>query len=145
MAFSGMSSNGARGRGRWRGGGSMSEMNVVPLVDVMLVLLIIFMVTASAMEFGLEIEVPKVKQSSRSLEDAAVVTIGKSGDSYVKDQKVNIALLVTEIRKQYKDPKTVYVRADKSVRWDVVAQVVSALGQGKLAVSMVTKSETIGK
>jgi biopolymer transport protein ExbD len=145
MAFSGMSSNGARGRGRWRGGSSMSEMNVVPLVDVMLVLLIIFMVTASAMEFGLEIEVPKVKQSSRSLEDAPVVSISKSGTTYIKDKPVNIALLVAEIRKQYKDPKTVYVNADKSVRWDVVAQVISALGQGKLAVSALTKTESIGK
>ena len=70
MAFSGMGSNGARGRGRWRSSGSMSEMNVVPLVDVMLVLLIIFMVTASAMEFGLEIQVPKVKSASRSVQDA---------------------------------------------------------------------------
>ena len=145
MAFSGMSSNGARGRGRWRGGSSMSEMNVVPLVDVMLVLLIIFMVTASAMEFGLEIEVPSVKGSTRSLEDAAVVSIGKSGTTYIKDRPININMLVAEVRKQYKDPKNVYVRADKSVRWDVVAQVVSALGQGKLAVNMVTKTETIGK
>ncbi|MEO5922616.1 MAG: biopolymer transporter ExbD [Bryobacteraceae bacterium] len=145
MAFSGMSSSGARGRGRWRGGGSMSEMNVVPLVDVMLVLLIIFMVTASAMEFGLEIEVPKVKGSSRSLEDAAVVSIGKSGNIFVKDKPISINLLVGEIRRQYKDPTTVYVRADKSVRWDLVAQVLSTLGQAKLAVNAVTKTETIGK
>ncbi len=132
MAFSGMSSNGARGRGRWRGGGSMSEMNVVPLVDVMLVLLIIFMVTASAMEFGLEIEVPKVKQSSRTLEDAPVVSIGKSKTTYVRDKPVNISLLVAEIHKQYKDPKNVYVRADKSVPWDVVAQTVSRWAKASL-------------
>ena len=75
MAFSGMGSGGGRGRGRWRSGGSLSEMNVVPLVDVVLVLLIIFMVTASAMEFGLEIDVPKVKTASRSVEDAPVVSI----------------------------------------------------------------------
>jgi biopolymer transport protein TolR len=145
MAFSGMSSNGARGRGRWRGGASMSEMNVVPLVDVVLVLLIIFMVTASAMEFGLEIQVPAVKQSSRSLEDAPVVSIGKSGTFYIKDQPVNINSLVSEIRRQNKNAKTVYVRADKSVRWDQVAQVLSTLGQAKFAVNAVTKTETIGK
>ena len=145
MAFSGMSSNGARGRGRWRGGASMSEMNVVPLVDVVLVLLIIFMVTASAMEFGLEIQVPTVKQSSRSLEDAPVVQIGKSGTIYLKDKPVNINSLASEVLRQYKGAKNVYVRADKSVRWESVAQVLSALGQAKLAVNAVTKTESIGK
>ncbi len=145
MAFSGMSSNGARGRGRWRGGASMSEMNVVPLVDVVLVLLIIFMVTASAMEFGLEIQVPAVKQSSRSLEDAPVVQIGKSGTIFLKDKPVNINVLASEVLRQYKGAKNVYVRADKSVRWESVAQVLSALGQAKLAVNAVTKTESIGK
>ena len=145
MAFSGMSSNGARGRGRWRGGASMSEMNVVPLVDVVLVLLIIFMVTASAMEFGLEIQVPTVKQSSRSLEDAPVVQIGKSGTIFLKDKPVNINMLASEVLRQYKGVKNVYVRADKSVRWESVAQVLSALGQAKLAVNAVTKTESIGK
>ncbi len=145
MAFSGMSSNSARGRGRWRGGSSMSEMNVVPLVDVVLVLLIIFMVTASAMEFGHDIQVPNVKQSSSSLEDAPIIEIGKSGDIYIKTQKVNINSLASEIQSQYKNAKNVYVRADKSVRWDAVAQVLSALGPSKLGVKMVTKSENIGK
>ncbi len=143
MAFSGMSSSGARGRGRWRGGGSMSEMNVVPLVDVMLVLLIIFMVTASAMEFGLEIEVPKVKGSTRGLEDLPVVQIDKNSTIHLKGKPVNMNSLVREIRDQYKDPKAVYVRADKSVRWEIVAQVLSTLGQAKLAVNAVTKTETI--
>ena len=145
MAFSGMSSNGARGRGRWRGGASMSEMNVVPLVDVVLVLLIIFMVTASAMEFGLEIQVPNVKSSSRSLEDAPVVSIGKSGTIYIQSKPVNINDLGKEIRRQYKDPKNVYVRADKNNKWDLVAQVLSALGKEKFSVLAVTKSESIGK
>jgi biopolymer transport protein TolR len=143
MAFSGMTSNGARGRGRWRGGASMSEMNVVPLVDVVLVLLIIFMVTASAMEFGLKIEVPTVKQSSSSVEDAAVVLIDNEARTYIKRKPVNINDLAKEIRLQYKNPKSVYLRADKSVSWGEVAQVLSALGQAKLAVSAVTKAETV--
>lgn len=64
MAFStqnGMSSP----RGRRGGMASMAEINIVPLVDVVLVLLVIFMLTAHVMEFGLEIEVPKVKQVRR--------------------------------------------------------------------------------
>src|SRR5437899_2204340 len=68
MAFSGVGSNGGRGgRGRWRSQvGGLAEMNVVPLVDVVLVLLIIFMVTARVMEFGLNIDVPQVKQARDS-------------------------------------------------------------------------------
>jgi biopolymer transport protein ExbD len=143
MAFSGMSSNGARGRGRWRGGASLSEMNVVPLVDVVLVLLIIFMVTASAMEFGLKIEVPTVKGSSTSVEDAAIVEIDNNGATFIKRKPVNLNNLAAEVLRSYKNPKNVYVRADKSVRWEQVAQVVSVLGRAKLAVSMVTKSENV--
>ena len=145
MAFSGMSSNGARGRGRWRGGASMSEMNVVPLVDVVLVLLIIFMVTASAMEFGLDIQVPNVKSSSTSLEDAPVVQIGKSGTLYLQQKEVNINDLAKEVVRQNKKATAVYVRADKSVDWELVANVLSALGKSKLSVKAVTKSETINK
>jgi biopolymer transport protein ExbD len=144
MAFSGMSSNSARGRGR-RGGASLSEMNVVPLVDVMLVLLIIFMVTASAMEFGLEIQVPAVKQSTGTLEDAPVILISKKGETFLRDKPVNINLMGSEIRRQYKNAKNVYVKADKEVRWDVVAQVLSALGKEKLTVNAVTKAEDIRK
>ena len=59
MAFS-VGNGGSSGRGRFRGTTTLSEMNVVPLVDVVLVLLIIFMLTAHVMEFGLEVEVPKV-------------------------------------------------------------------------------------
>lgn len=143
MAFSGMSSNGARGRQRWRGGASMSEMNVVPLVDVVLVLLIIFMVTASAMEFGIKIDVPTVKQSSSSVEDAAVVLIDEEARTYIKGKPVNINQLAAEVQRQYKNSKSVYVRADKSVNWGEVAQVVSALGKAKLAVAMVTKAENV--
>jgi biopolymer transport protein ExbD/biopolymer transport protein TolR len=124
---------------------ALAEINVVPLVDVMLVLLIIFMVTASAMEFGLEIEVPKVKGGTTGLEDAPVVMIDKGGTLHLKDRPVNINVLVAEIRKRYKDPKSVYVRADKSVQWDVVAKVMSILGHAKLNVNAVTQTETIGK
>ena len=80
MAFSGMGSNGGRGgRGRWRSQvGVLAEMNVVPLVDVVLVLLIIFMVTASVMEFGLNIDVPQVKQVRDTAEEHPVIGIARS-------------------------------------------------------------------
>jgi biopolymer transport protein ExbD len=145
MAFSGMSSNGARGRGRWRGGGSLSEMNVVPLVDVVLVLLVIFMVTASAMEFGLEIEVPTVKTVSKTLSDGPVVQISNKGTLYLADKPTNINVLAEEIKRQYPDAKDVIVRADKNNKVELYVQVLAAVGETKLAVKLVSKAEDIRK
>src|SRR6516165_667173 len=116
MAFSGLGSNGTRRRGRSRTAGSMSEMNVVPLVDVMLVLLIIFMVTASAMEFGIEIQVPKVKRASQSVQDAPIVQIARDGKTYLKEKPTNVNQLGAAIKQQYRDAKDVYLRSDKNVR-----------------------------
>ena len=144
MAFSGMSSNGARGRGR-RGGASLSEMNVVPLVDVVLVLLIIFMVTASAMEFGLEIDVPKVKSTSRTIPDGPVVEISNKGETYLKGKPTNINTLAREIKELFPDAKDVIIRSDKSLRVEQFFQVVAAMGEAKLNVKIVAKAEDIKK
>jgi biopolymer transport protein ExbD len=141
MAFStGGSSNGF-GRGRFRGTGTLSEINVVPLVDVVLVLLIIFMLTAHVMEFGLEVDVPKVKQTRDKIEDLPVVTITRDGESFLNDKSTNINILGEEIHKRFGNPKSVYLRADKGTTWDPIAQVISALGTAKLAVNVVTQPE----
>src|SRR5512146_1172313 len=131
MAFSGMGSNGGRGgRGRWRNQvGVLSEMNVVPLVDVVLVLLIIFMVTASVMDFGLNIDVPKVKQVKDTTEEHPVITLAQNGTTYLNDKRVNINNLRNEVQRQFPGQKDVYVRADKGVTWDNLAQVVSAVDE----------------
>jgi len=139
MAFS-LGGNGSRSR--FRGGGTMSEMNVVPLVDVVLVLLIIFMITAQAMEFGLEIEVPKVTEEKSASEDLPVVSVTKNGDVYLSDQPVNINLLADEIRKKYpKSSSAAYLRADKSTPWEAAVQVVNVLGAAKIDVRVVTKAD----
>ena len=141
MAFSmGNSSAGLR-RGRFRGTSSLSEINIVPLVDVVLVLLIIFMLTAHVMEFGLQVEVPRVKPVKENVEDLPVVTITRDGASYLSDKPVNIHLLASEIRQRYHNAKAVYVRADKGTPWDPIAQVIATLGEEKLAVNMVTQPE----
>ncbi len=73
MAFSmNGSNNGGFGRSRFRGTGTLSEINVVPLVDVVLVLLIIFMLTAHVMEFGMEIDVPKTKLARDTAQELPV-------------------------------------------------------------------------
>jgi biopolymer transport protein ExbD len=141
MAFSMQNGgNGLRGR-RFRGVGALSEMNVVPLVDVVLVLLIIFMLTAHMMEFGLEVEVPKVKQVRNSAEELPVVTVSRDSELYLGEKTVNINLLADEVRKQYPQATAVYVRADKATTWDPIAQVISALGEQKLDVRVVTQPE----
>ena len=144
MAFSGMGSSGSSGRGRFRSSGVMSEMNVVPLVDVVLVLLIIFMVTASAMEYGLEIDVPKVKETSTAIPDSPVIVAIARGDKLLLDDKpVNINQLAKLIKQRYPNAKDVYLRADKSTSWEVVAKVFSVVGQAKYNVKALTKPEDV--
>ncbi len=143
MAFS--IPNGGPGNGGRRRYGTMaalSEMNVIPLVDVVLVLLIIFMLTAHVMEFGLEVEVPKVKQVRDSAQELPVVTITRDGDLYLADKPVNINVLAEEIRNKYgKAGNAVYVRADKGTVWEPMAHVISELGEAKIDVRMVTQPE----
>lgn len=140
MAFSLNSSSGLR-RGRSRGTPSLAEINIVPLVDVVLVLLIIFMLTAHVMEFGLQVEVPKVKPVKENVQDLPVVSISREGTSYLNEKPVNVNLLADEIHKRYHNATSVYVRADRRVPWDQVAQVVATLGEAKLAVNVVTQPE----
>ncbi len=140
MAFSLNSSSGLR-RGRSRGTPSLAEINIVPLVDVVLVLLIIFMLTAHVMEFGLQVDVPKVKPAKENVQDLPVVQISKEGTSYLNDKPVNIHLLAEEIAKRYHNATSVYVRADRRVQWDQVAQVIATLGEAKLTVNAVTQPE----
>ncbi|MBZ5677141.1 MAG: biopolymer transporter ExbD [Acidobacteriia bacterium] len=140
MAFSGMGSGGGRGRGRWRSQvGVLSEMNVVPLVDVVLVLLIIFMVTASVMEFGLNIDVPQVKQVRDTNEEHPVVSVGKDGTTKLNDKLVNINNLGKEVKRQFPGQSDVYVRADTNLIWGNLAQIISALDEAGLKQKLVMK------
>ena len=143
MAFSMSNSlNGGR-RSRFRGTASLAEINIVPLVDVVLVLLIIFMLTAHVMEFGLEIDVPKVKQVKESVQELPVISIAKDGLTKLNDKDVNINLMADEIHRRFHNATAVYVRADGHTPWDVVAQVVAALGEAKFSVNMVTQPEDL--
>ena len=116
----------------------MSEINIVPLVDVVLVLLIIFMITANVMEFGLDIQVPQVRRVQNTAQDLPVVSISKTGESFLNERPVNINLLPGEIRRRFRGATSVYVRADKETPWDPIAQVVAELGDNKYEVKMVT-------
>ena len=117
---------------------ALSEINVVPLVDVVLVLLIIFMITANVMEFGLDIQVPTVKRVQNTAQDLPVVSITKNGESFLNDKPVNINLLAQGVRQRFHGATAVYVRADKETPWDPIAQIVAELGEAKFEVKMVT-------
>lgn len=135
---------GGIGRNRRRGHmGTLSEINVTPFVDVVLVLLIIFMLTAHVMEFGLEVDVPKVRGVTKeSNQDLPVVSILKDGELYLNDKPVNnINRLKAEIQQRFGTTKAVYVKADKETIWEIIAQVVAELGVGGFQVNMVTQPD----
>jgi biopolymer transport protein TolR len=140
MAFSMGGSNGGM-RGRRFGGSTLSEINVVPLVDVVLVLLIIFMLTAQAMEYGLDVQVPETKiPPIKKIEDLPIVQLSRSGKLYLTDKPVNnINLLGAEIQKRYKGAKAVYLRADKEAKWELIANVFATLGDAHYEVKAVTR------
>ena len=133
--------SGGRGRGRFQGSGMLSEINVTPFVDVLLVLLIIFMLTAHVMESGIEVDVPEVKTTKDTTKDLPVVTITKEPELYLGDKPVNINELAGAVVKQYGKGQTVYVRADKQTSFETVAAVLAELGAAKINVSVVTKPE----
>lgn len=135
--------NGGNGssRRRFHGSPALSEINVTPFVDVVLVLLIIFMLTAHVMEFGIEVDVPKVNQVKDSAQELPVVNITRDARLYLNDKEVNINNLPAELRNRFAGAKSVYLRADKDTVWDPIAQVMSALGEAKLGVNVVTQPE----
>lgn len=146
MAFSmsngGGTSGGGFGSRRHRGGGSISEINVTPFVDVVLVLLIIFMITAHVMEFGLEVDVPKTRMVKDTPQEMPVVSIPKDGTSWLNGKPVNINELKSTIQARFgKNTKGVYVMADRATIWDVIAQVTAELGAGGFQVYMVTQPQ----
>jgi biopolymer transport protein ExbD len=124
---------------------SLSEINVTPFVDVVLVLLIIFMLTAHVMEFGIEVDVPKVRPIKDTAQELPVVSITKDGTTYLNDKPININELKATLRQRFGSAKQVYVRADRETVWDPIAQVMAELGEAKISVNVVTQPEDTAK
>lgn len=138
----GMSLNSGGSGSRRRGGGvTLSEINVTPFVDVVLVLLIIFMLTAHVMEYGIEVDVPHTTYVKETTMDLPILTIDKTGDYTLNGAHINIHELVSAIHAKFPSAKGVYVRADAQTIWDPIAQVTAELGNGKLQVYMVTQPD----
>lgn len=128
-----------------RGGGKrlVTDINVTPLVDVMLVLLIIFMVTAPMMTQGLNVDLPETTDKSlRQEEKPVIVTIDKDGSTSINNITLGDAALVEELRKQYNINKDqlILLRGDKNVPYGKVAIVMSDIQNvGFTKVGIVTK------
>lgn len=107
--------------------GLVSDINVTPLVDVMLVLLIIFMVTAPMMTQGINVNLPKTTSKAlRQKSEPIVVTINKAGKIFLKKIPVNEALLIQQLKDSSEDKKNpVYLRADENVPYGLVVRVMA--------------------
>ena len=137
---------GAGGSGRRsRGVSTLSEINVTPFVDVALVLLIIFMITAHAMDSGVEIEVPKTTTVNTQTKDLPVVSITKSGDLYLGKNGVRLVELADKLRQQYPGQTAVYIKADRQTTMDVGVKVMSELGHANFKINMVSQLDDEGR
>jgi len=115
-------------RGR-RGPAMMGEINVTPLVDVVLVLLLVFMVTAPMMSRGIDVSLPAANQPQIEPQDRITVSVNAEGKIYLADQVVNIALLEDRLRARTggNPAAVVYLRADESLRYSEVIRVVDVI------------------
>jgi biopolymer transport protein TolR len=123
-------------------GTSLSDINMVPFIDVVLVLLIIFMITAPILQSGIEVDVPKTKTVKELTEVRMVVTIDRGQRVYLNDKPVNIHEIGPLVISQSPDPKRqdVYVRCDETVPFGSWATVIDALRQaGVQNISVVTQ------
>jgi biopolymer transport protein TolR len=120
---------------------SLSEINMVPFIDVVLVLLIIFMITAPILQSGIDVDVPKTHTVKEILEQRLVVTIDKNQNIYLGDDPVNIHQLPARIKKQQKHAQdAIYLRADQTVPFGAFATVIDELRQSGVSnISIVTE------
>jgi biopolymer transport protein ExbD/biopolymer transport protein TolR len=121
---------------------SLAEINVTPLVDVVLVLLIIFMITAPVLQSGIDVSVPKTRTVKEITQQRLVLTINRDQQIFLGDQPVNIHELVAKLQAQGKDPehRTIYLRADEMVPFGVFATVMDEVKQSGITnISVVTQ------
>jgi biopolymer transport protein TolR len=108
---------------------TLAEINMIPFIDIVLVLLIIFMVTAPVIQSGIEINVPKTQVVREISEEKLIVSIDKEQKLYLQSASININELADKIREKLLDParQSVYLRADESVPFGTIAAVMDRL------------------
>ena len=107
-------------------GTSLSEINVTPLVDVMLVLLIIFMVTAPMMQSGIGINLPQAETESMPAEEGLILTITKDRYIHIEDSVINQFLLEQKLKEHFfgKERKIVFLQADEALPYGFVMHIL---------------------
>src|SRR5947209_20446509 len=121
---------------------SLSDINITPLVDVVLVLLIIFMVTAPVLQSGIEVNVPKTRTVKEITEARLIITIDKSQRVFLGNDQVNINEIGSKLRKRIRDPQhqSIFLRSDEDVPFGAFATVMDAVKQAGISnVSIVTQ------
>lgn len=129
-----------------QGGGAISNINVTPLVDVMLVLLVIFMVTAPILQQGVTINLPKVKAAALTGEEQQlVVAVNRAGQIFLNDTPTSVTELGPKLEAilKLRPDRQVYLRADQGVRYGEVMRVIATIkGAGVERLGMVTEPPT---
>ncbi|HSA93961.1 MAG TPA: biopolymer transporter ExbD [Terriglobales bacterium] len=121
---------------------SLSDINVTPFVDVVLVLLIIFMITAPVLQSGVEVSVPKTRTVKEISEERLVISIDRKQRVYFGNDAININQVGARLRERVRDPErqSIYVRADENVPFGAFATVMDAVKQAGITnVSIVTE------
>lgn len=124
---------------------SLSEINITSLVDVMMVLLIIFMLTAPFIQAGIKVRLPKAKSTVIKESEGVILAISKEGDVYINNNKVEMEELAESLRNlKVAGEERVFVRADQDVPYGVVMKVVGNVKEvGIDEVGMITELEKI--
>lgn len=126
-----------------RDGTTISQINVTPLVDVMLVLLVIFMVTAPIIQQGVQVNLPQAKAGAiPGKEEQLVVTIARNGKIYLNDNAMTVQELGKKLQaiRRVQADKQVYLRADQDVRYGVVMKTIAEIKQAGIErLGMVTR------
>jgi biopolymer transport protein TolR len=128
---------------------ALADINITPLVDVVLVLLIIFMVTAPVLQSGIEVNVPKTRSVKEITEERLVISIDKQQRVFLGNEPININSIGATLRKKVRDPQhqPIFLRADEDVPFGAFATVMDAVKQSGITnVSIVTQPlETHGQ
>ncbi|MSP40364.1 MAG: protein TolR [Deltaproteobacteria bacterium] len=126
-----------------REGSAIAQINVTPLVDVMLVLLVIFMVTTPILQQGVQVNLPQAKTNSiPGNQEHLVVTVAKNGKTYLNDNVVTLGELGRKLRAitKLQPDKQVYLRADQDVRYGIVMKTIAEIKQAGIEkLGMVTR------
>jgi biopolymer transport protein ExbD/biopolymer transport protein TolR len=143
MAFSPSSGGG-------RGHRALADINITPFVDVVLVLLIIFMLTAPILQSGIDVAVPKTKTVKEISEERLVITIDRKQHVFLGNDPININEIAGRLQQKVRDPErqSIFLRSDEEVPFGAFATVMDAVKQAGITnVSIVTQplEENAGK